>query len=116
MFANVILPDVPVDQMRGLMALLSLIASPEAKASADFLAKLSAEKDAAVATLTQVAIERAEIERRGTALAALEAREIAVSQRETQLAAAQADLDRRTAAFNARMAAVAAAVNSMPKV
>jgi hypothetical protein len=109
MFSNVILPDVPIDQMRGLFSLLTLIANPESKAASDLLTKLSAEKDAAVATLAAIAVERAEIERRSAALATLEAREAAVVARETQLATAQADVDRRTTSLNERLKAIAAA-------
>jgi hypothetical protein len=119
MFANVILPDVPVDQMRGLFALLQLIANPSSQAAIDLLQKLSAEKDAAVSALTQIAVERAEIDRRNSVLATLEAREAAVSERERQLATTQADIDRKTADFNARMKAVAAAAQGFgfaPKV
>jgi hypothetical protein len=95
--------------MKGVFSLLTLIGNPQAQAAADFLAKLSAEKDAAVTTLAAIAVERAEIERRAAALATVEARETAVAQREQQLATAQADIDRKVKSFNERMKAVAAA-------
>jgi hypothetical protein len=119
MFQNVILPEVTVSEMRGLMTLLTLIGNGQSQAAADFLAKLSAEKDAAVATLAAIAVERAEIEKRNSALATLEARELAVAQREAQLATAQADIDRRTTALNERLKAIAAAAQgfgAIPKV
>ncbi len=117
MFQNVILPDVPVDQTRGLFSLLTLIANPQSKAASDLLTKLSEEKDTAVATLAQIAVERSEIERRAVALTTLEAREVAVAAREAQLSTAQADVDRRTKSLNDRLVAIAEAARGFaPKV
>ena len=47
-FQNTIMPDVTVSEMRGVWSLLDLVGNPKAQAAADFLKKISAEKDAAV--------------------------------------------------------------------
>jgi hypothetical protein len=113
MFANVILPDVPVDQMRGLFALLTLIANPQSQAASDFLAKLSEEKDAAIEAAKQAAADRAKTEELARELAGMQAREAPLVQREAALAEASVSLENRSAAFNARMQAVAAAARSI---
>jgi hypothetical protein len=108
MFANVILPDVPVDQMRGLFSLLTLIANPNSQAAIDFLTKLSAEKDAAIAALNQSQMNVAEAARLAATVTDLEAREIALAERELKLAEAQAELERRRSEFNDNLRKLAA--------
>jgi hypothetical protein len=108
MFANVILPDVPVDQMRGLFALLGLIANPNSKAAADFLQRLSDEKDAAIAEKHQASVHRAEAERLHAAMSGLEAQKISLAERELALSQASADLERRRSEFMATMRTIAA--------
>jgi hypothetical protein len=110
-FQNVIMPDVTLSEMRGVMALLSLIAAPEAKAAADFLAKLSAEKDAAVEAAKQAAADRLETERLARELSTARAREAGLAERERLLAAAQVELERRTAEFNGRVKTLVTAVS-----
>lgn len=63
MFQNVLLPSVPVDQMHGVMALLALIGNPQSEAAAEFLKKLSEEKDHTIEVSKKVAEDRAESER-----------------------------------------------------
>ncbi len=59
-FQNVIMPDTTPNEMRGVMALLALIGNPQSRAAADFLEKLSAEKDAAVEATKRAAADKAE--------------------------------------------------------
>jgi hypothetical protein len=107
MFQNVILPDVPVDQMRGVFALLSLIGNPQSQAATEFLQKLSAEKDAAVAALNQSQLNNADTARLAATVSDLQAREAALAERETALADARAALERDRAAFQATMKSIA---------
>src|SRR5258708_5907483 len=108
MFQNVILPDVPPDQMRGIFSLLQLIANSQSQTAADFLTRLSAEKDAAVEAAKRAATDRAETERLAREMSNFPAREAALAQRELALAADRADLDRRNADFNDRLRKLAA--------
>lgn len=62
MFQNVIMPEVSLSEMRGVMALLALIGNPQSQASAEFLKKLSAEKDEAVAAAAKAASDRKNVQ------------------------------------------------------
>jgi hypothetical protein len=87
------------------MALLMLIGNPQSQAAADFLAKLSAEKDAAVAALNQSQLNHSETARLAATISDLEKREIALAEREATLTA-------RETAFKATMQRIA---NLAPK-
>jgi hypothetical protein len=113
MFQNSFLPDVPPDQMRGVFALLTLIANPNSQAAIDFLQKLSAEKDAAVAALTQSQQNNADTARLAATVTDIERRELALAERELALSQASADLERRRSEFNEHVKKLAALV---PKV
>jgi predicted ABC-class ATPase len=113
MFQNSFLPDVTPNDMRGVMSLLALIANPESKAAIEFLAKLSAEKDQAVAALNQSAANVGEAARLAATVSDLEAREIALAGRETALAEAQAAHNLRVGEFRAHAQAMAAAVTGV---
>src|SRR6266446_587005 len=113
MFANVILPEVTVSEMRGVMALLALIANPESKTAADFLMKLATEKDAAIEAARAAATDRVATEALARELTTLQAREAAVTQRESALADAQADLGRREAEHRSRVQALVAIASAV---
>ncbi len=116
MFQNVILPDVPVDQMRGLMSLLHLISNHQSQAAADFLIKLSIEKDAAIEAAKQAAADRAKTEELARELTSLQAREASLTERERVLAEAQSAHDLRVVDFNARVQAMATALTGAKQV
>lgn len=59
MFQNVIMPEVTLNDMKGVMSLLALIGNPQSQAATEFLKKISEEKDAAVASATQAAADKA---------------------------------------------------------
>jgi hypothetical protein len=109
MFANVIMPEVTVNEMRGLMVLLQLIGNGQSQQAADLLAKLSAEKDAAVEAAKQAASDRLETERLARELTGMQAREASLAEGQRQLSAERADLDRRAVDFDARLKAIRAA-------
>ncbi|SRR5258708_1144313 len=110
MFANVILPEVTVSEMRGLFALLSLIANPDSKVAAEFLAKLSAEKDAAVEAARAAAADRTATEALARELSNLAVREAALLEGQIALARERAAIDLKVAEFDARMKALVTAV------
>ncbi|SRR5258708_66447 len=110
MFQNVILPDVPPDQMRGIFSLLQLIANSESKAAAEFFQKLSAEKDAAIEAAKQAAADRAATEALARELSNLAVREAALLEGQAALARERAAIDLKVAEFDARMKALVAAV------
>ena len=110
MFANVILPEVPVDQMRGVLSLLTLIANPQAQAAGEFLKKLSEEKDAAAELRRQAAQDRAEAERLLATVHAIKDREILLAEGELRLAEAQQSLARDKARHREVVDAFTAAV------
>ena len=95
MFMNSFLPDVPIDHMRGVMALLALIGNPQSQAAAEFLQKLSIEKDQAVEASKQAQVDRAAAEQAIAVRNDLDRRERALAEREAQLALMKADLERR---------------------
>jgi hypothetical protein len=70
MFQNVILPEASIGEMRGVSALLTLIANPQSEAAQAFLARLSAEKDAAEAASKKAAEDRIVAERTKAEVAA----------------------------------------------
>jgi chromosome segregation ATPase len=59
MFNAVIMPEVSINEMRGVLSLLDLIGNPKSKAAAEFLQKLSAEKDAAVEAAAKASTDSA---------------------------------------------------------
>ncbi len=113
MFANVILPDVPVDQMRGLFSLLSLIANSQSQTAADFLTRLSAEKDAAVEAAKQAATDRAAAEALHREMPDITARQVVLIERERILAEGQADLARRESEHRSRLQSLAALASAI---
>lgn len=90
MFQNIIMPQTTTDDLRGLMALLSLIATPESADAASFLATLSEEKDAAVAAAVAAKEDRDEAE--GALESAHQARQDMDGQLRDTLAAARTKL------------------------
>ena len=87
-----------------------MIANPQAAASAEFLQRLSAEKDSAADLRRQAAQDRAEAERALVGVRDLDRREITLAEREAALALAQADLQRREAQHRATVDAFVNAV------
>ncbi|HEX8838264.1 MAG TPA: hypothetical protein VF748_15080 [Candidatus Acidoferrum sp.] len=72
-FGNVVLPDVTSDQMRGVWALLDLIATPRSQEAQDFLEQLIAVKAAAVEAQVKAAADREAADRINTDLGIREA-------------------------------------------
>jgi hypothetical protein len=106
MFQNVIMPEVTVSEMRGVLALLALIGNPQAQAAAEFLGKLSAEKDAAVEAAKQAASDRAAAEDLAREMPNLKLRDQLLSERELKLAEGLAELERDRAEYNAALQAL----------
>lgn len=65
-FGNVLIPETNASEIKGLWALLDLINNPKSKEAQEFLEKLSAEKDAAVAAAKSAADDRAAIHAKHT--------------------------------------------------
>lgn len=61
-FGNVVLPEMSLHEMKGLWALLDLINNSKSKEAQEFLERLGAEKDTAVAAAKSAADDRAAVE------------------------------------------------------
>lgn len=72
-FGNVVLPETTVHEMKGLWALLDLINNPQSKQAQEFLEKLGAEKDAAVAAAKSAADDHASVTQKHKEAAAFHA-------------------------------------------